>query len=127
MNKTLEELEKEYKIASEKHSQRFHDAPLGMGWSEFDEYMSVTGKVVVNLSREIKLLKEPQFEEIPNYGDVFSMEDFVTNCLSGGFIDYDGSGNYARDGKMSNISVSPSDITSGRYRKDFDSVVWFNK
>lgn len=127
MSKTLEELEKEYEIASEKHSERFNNAPLGMDWREFEEYMNVTGKKVVELSREIRLLREPKFEDIPDYGNVFSMEDFVENCLSGGFIDYDGNGNYVRDGKMSNINVSPSDITSGRYRKDFDSVIWFNR
>lgn len=46
---------------------------------------------------------------------------------SGGFIDYDGSGNYARDGKMSNISIYPSDVNRKAIRRDFDTVVWFNK
>jgi hypothetical protein len=45
----------------------------------------------------------------------------------GGFIDYDGIGNYATNTQMSNIEIYPSDIKSGTYRKDFTHIVWFNR
>jgi hypothetical protein len=43
-----------------------------------------------------------------------------------GFIDDDGSGNYMKDGLVSDISIYPSDIESGLI-KDFDSIIWFNR
>ena len=78
----------------------------------------------------IKRFIEPvrEWEEFPEYGDVFSIDEFVTMCGGGGFIDYDGEGYYAKDGKMSNVLVKPSDIVNGFIRvKEFDSVVWFNR
>ena len=50
-------------------------------------------------------------------------------CKGGGFIDYDGFGVYAdKEKKMkTNIKLYPSDITSGKYRKDFTHVIWYNR
>ena len=69
----------------------------------------------------------PEFRDLSDVGDVMSLEDFVMNVKDGGFIDYDGSGRYVRDGKESNISIYPSDIRYDSVRDDFDSVAWYNK
>jgi hypothetical protein len=75
-------------------------------------------------------LTEITFEdEIPEYGDLMTLEVFINCCNSGGFIDYDGGGKYANSTHMSNISVSPSMITSGYVMKDprLTHVIWFNR
>jgi hypothetical protein len=60
-------------------------------------------------------------------GDLMTIEEFKKYCKSGGFIDYDGSGNYATAIQESNISIYPSDIEEGVYRNDFTHVVWYNR
>lgn len=127
MERTIEQIRKELDKANDEYSEHFDKAPPGMDLKEFFKYMEPMSQKCSKLSREYRMLKEPEFEEIPKYGDVFSLEHFIDNCNCGGFIDYDGFGQYARDGKMSNIEIRPSDIKNGAIRKDFDSVVWFNK
>ena len=96
-------------------------------YEEYERRREPYHKKLSILSREKRSLMTPEFEEIPDYGEVMSIKDFVSCCKSGGFVDYDGSGYYARDGKMSNIAIRPSDVKYNAIRTDFDSVVWFNK
>jgi hypothetical protein len=103
------------------------EVDLEESYEEYERRREPHYKKLGILSREKRSIMIPEFEEIPDYGDVMSIEHFVECCKCGGFIDYDGSGNYARDGKMSNISIRPSDIKYNAVRTDFDSVVWFNK
>jgi hypothetical protein len=57
---------------------------------------------------------------LPTTGNVLlmeqkmSLESFI-DCDGGGFID--GSGNYMKDGLVSDISIYPSDIESGFNKK----------
>jgi hypothetical protein len=125
--KNLEEIRVELEKARKLHEERYQNAPLDMGWKEFEKYMAVTGDVCENLNRTVRYLETPTFEEIPSRGDQMSLEEFIENVMSGGFIDYDGYGKYTKDGMMSNIVIYPSDITSGLYRKDFETIVWFNR
>lgn len=67
------------------------------------------------------------FDEMPTYGDVMLLSDFIDNVKGGGFIDYDGFGNYCRDNKMSNIEIYPSDVKRESIRTDFDTIIWFNR
>ena len=69
--------------------------------------------------------------EIPNYGDLFTIEEFIDYCEDGMFIDWDGNGLYS-DGKFiygssGKYVVYPSDIVAGNIRKKFSHVMWFNK
>ena len=48
--------------------------------------------------------------EIPKYGDLMSMEDFVETCLHFDFIDYDGFGYYSDGIKMSEKVIYPSNV-----------------
>lgn len=68
-----------------------------------------------------------EYEEIPDYGDVFSFEEFQDCCFEYSFIDSDGCGYYATKDKMTNILANPSDIMIGYIREEFSHVVWFNK
>jgi hypothetical protein len=65
--------------------------------------------------------------DIPSYGDVMEMKEFIQACDMGAFIDYDGSGHLIVGDKMAqNITIVPSDIVHGLYR-EYEKVIWFNK
>ncbi len=63
----------------------------------------------------------------PEYGDLFTIEEFIKMVNSGSFIDYDGSGNYSNGTEMTDIEVWPSDIAAGNIKKEWSHVVWFNR
>ena len=124
----IEVLETEMETLSVKINEMQSDcAKQNLSW---DEYLEASKSLRIAYNKaydEYRLLQTPEMEPIPDYGDHMTMGKFVRYCKDGGFIDYDGSGNYATATEMSDISVSPSDIMSGVYRKDFTHVVWFNK
>jgi len=97
------------------------------GWHAFCDHMEEVWEKRNKLNREKRMLMTPKFRDIPEYADVMTLEHFIGNVECGGFIDYDGTGRYVRDGKESDISIRPSDITHGSIRKDFDSVAWYNR
>lgn len=127
MNEELEQLKKEMEIAQEADQKRFNDAPPDMGYQEFIDYMSVTSDRVSELGRKIRMLKEPTFSDLPDFGTVMSLNEFIECVKSGGFIDYDGYGYYVKDGKESDIVIVPSDLEANSIRKDFDQIIWFNR
>lgn len=121
------ELLKKLEEASEKANKAFQDAPPGMDYEGFMDYMAEANEPLMVASRNYRLVQTPEFEEIPKYGDVMTLDDFIECCDGGGFIDYDGSGNYATEDHMTNISINPSDVDKGTIRKDFYKIVWFNR
>jgi len=124
---SLTEIRDLYNDAAKKFGKAFNEAPENMDFIEFNKYMNKTGDVLSEISRELRLREEPTFSELDNTGDVMSLKDFIDFCECGGFIDHDGFGYYVRDGKMSDIKIFPSDIKHNKYRKDFDTIVWYNK
>lgn len=118
---------KELKEAREKNRQRFNNAPLNMDFNEFNSYMKETGEVLEEASRKYRMVQTPTYDEISEYGDLMSLSSFIEATKDGFFTDYDGSGNYIKDGKMSNISIYPSDIKYNAIRKDFTKIIWFNR
>nr|DAN43757.1 MAG TPA: hypothetical protein [Caudoviricetes sp.] len=84
-------------------------------------------KTVKVLSQKVRLLQQPYMDDIPDYGDIMPLEEFIQSVKLGLFTDYDGSGYYATENACSDITIYPSDITSGTYRRDFTHIVWFNK
>lgn len=96
----------------------------------FDEYECMRqpeASMVDKLSTEKRMIMPFELKDIPDYGDVMTLTDFIANVKCGGFIDYDGSGNYIKDGKMTNISIYPSDIKKNAVRREFDTIIWFNR
>ena len=71
--------------------------------------------------------EELKMSPIPNYGDLMTLEDWVSAVKSGGFIDYDGDGCYATEKEISNKYVKPSDVRKGKVDKSWTHVVWFNR
>lgn len=119
----LEKLE----AAREQNSEAFQNAPSGMNFQEFDEYMDKSQRKLSLASRKYRKIKTPTYSDIPTFGSVMSLKEFISCCRCGGFINYDGSGNYVKDGKMSDIDVYPSDVKNRCIRKDFDTIIWFNR
>lgn len=62
---------------------------------------------------------------IPSYGDLLTVQEFLDNCESGFFIDYDGHGNPAKDGMLSSQRIYPSERST--IPSDATHVVWYNR
>jgi len=128
MKERIKLLETEMESLSEKISEIEKDCiSKKMPW---DDYMAVAkpyNDAYDKASMELRTLVEPKMKAIPNYGDHMTLEEFIENVNDGGFIDYDGSGHYATETEMSDISIYPSDIEGNSYRKDFTHIVWFNR
>lgn len=131
MEKTLEEeiqfLKNELDLAYQEDRDRYDNAPIDMDFNQLMEYMSETSTKISVLDRKLRLIDIPIFEELSDYGDVIYLSEFIENVNSGGFIDYDGFGRYVKDGKESNITIYPSDVKHKMIRKDFDTIIWFNR
>lgn len=125
--KTIDELERDLELAEEETQNAFNKLPPGLTLEEFYDAMREYDHKCASIEREIRMIKEPVFSELPTFGTVMSLEEFIDDCNSGGFIDYDGYGRYVRDGKQSDIYIHPSDIRYKRVRKDFDTIIWFNR
>lgn len=72
------------------------------------------------------------FSSVPEYGNLFTFEEFLENIRQGFFIDYDGVGHYAFEDATgiiwdSKILVYPSDYANRRIDFRFSHVIWFNK
>ena len=58
---------------------------------------------------------------------LYTLYQFKKMCDSGCFIDDDGVGFYARNGKKSDKGAVPSNIRDGRINFSYTHVAWFNK
>jgi hypothetical protein len=69
------------------------------------------------------------FDDVPNYGDLIEIEEFLNDIESGGFIDYDGCGHFATSDKMSNVEIWIKALFLGK--QDIPNwathIMWFNK
>ena len=124
---SLDKLEKEKKNLLELHSKEFENLPDGMSWYEVEEHFAPINAKIEKVDQQIRMVREPEFSEITSRAHIMSLEDFIENVKVGNFIDYDGSGNYVRGNKESDISIYPSDVKANMIRKDFDKVAWYNK
>lgn len=65
-------------------------------------------------------------EDLPDYGDLMTVDEFKDNCKCGGFIDYDGFGHPVLQNKMmDDVEIKPS-------RLDLiptyaTHIIWFNR
>lgn len=102
------------------------DSTILYDQKRFSEVAAELRKERVNLWRQVRLNKTPQFRPIADYGDRMPIEEFISCVNTGGFIDYDGFGHYVRDDQESDIDVYPSDVKHG-LRTDFTEIIWFNR
>ena len=60
-------------------------------------------------------------------GTLIDFDSFVQDCKDGFIVDYDGYGYYVHDDNVSDLIISPSDVTHDLYRKDFNKVLWLSR
>jgi hypothetical protein len=126
--KRLQELEIEIELARTAISIKEENDPCD-GWDEFCEYMQPEWDALAKLDRERRMIMTPELtdREFDADDDVMSLEDFIIAVKDGMFIDYDGHGRYVKGNQESNIHIYPSDVQHKSIRKDFDTIIWFNK
>ena len=127
MKDTIEKLERELDIARLEYDSVFRNLPEGLDWFGFEKALEPASEKVQEIGRKLRMIKTPRYVKLPTYGDRMKLSHFIDCVKSGGFIDYDGSGNYVKNGKMSDISIYPSDVKNGAVREDFDEIIWFNR
>ena len=90
-----------------------------------------------NEELKAKLLLEGwQFEPIDD-DDVYTLDEWIGMVESGGFIDYDGMGDYALNGEKASLKSSvanrfdpwvyPSDVKKGKIDRRFTHIIWYNR
>jgi hypothetical protein len=80
------------------------------------------------LDREFRMILPCEVRRELNKNDhVLTINEFIEQVKQGYFIDYDGYGCYVKDNKVTNIEILPSDIKYNAIRKEFNTIVWFNK
>jgi hypothetical protein len=103
----------------------------GSKYDTYDEYEIAIAPFQAklrSLDRELRMIMPYELmNEIADDDDVMTIKEFINAVKSGGFIDYDGYGRYVKDGKKTNITILPSDVKYQAIRKDFNTIVWFNK
>ena len=67
------------------------------------------------------------FEDIPNYGDHMTRDEWLGAVKFGGFIDYDGYGELATINQVSNIMIVPSKAKSYKFPEWATHIVWYNR
>lgn len=67
------------------------------------------------------------FEPIPDYGDKFSLSDFLGLVKDGFVSDDDGHGSLATDTQVSNINISPSMVSNYDFPEWCTHIMWWNK
>jgi hypothetical protein len=63
-----------------------------LAYDEWQKLIEPEVKIQRKLSRQIRLIREPEMSEIDEVGHIMTLKSFVSNVKSGGFIDYDGYG-----------------------------------
>jgi len=117
------EIESLEKIKEEKDKVWDYSKPIQEYW----EYIKPESELAAKLNREKRMIMPYVLSDLPDYGQVMTLRQFIGSVESGGFIDYDGSGNYIINGKMTNIDIYPSDVKHKSIRKEFKKIIWFNR
>lgn len=116
------------KLVDEKEKQWYGDRKNdNKSFDEYWEYVYDEKKELAKLDRKRRMIMPYTLSEIPSYGDVMTLDEFIAACKEGWFVDSDGTGYYGKDGKETDVYIYPSDISHRAIRKEFDSVIWYNK
>ncbi len=129
MARTLEIIEAEIKINEKKYDTIFcsNNNDKYKTLESFLNALSPFKEKLMTLSREKRMIMPYVLSDLPEDADVMTLKDFIECVKDGTFIDDDGSGNYIKDGQMTNIDIYPSDVEYKAIRKEFDEIIWFNK
>jgi hypothetical protein len=123
----LEEIEQEIEVLHKKIEEKKEKWDNSKSWEEYSNYMSPEWTSLAILDREKRMIMPYKLSELPDYGDVMSLDEFIV-CVNGGdFIDYDGFGYYVEHGKETNIMIVPSDVKHNSIRREFHTIIWYNR
>lgn len=64
---------------------------------------------------------------LPDCGDLMTLDEFIEDCKSGCFIDYDGYGYYSDGVYETDIKVYPSNVLDGEIQYKWTHVNWYNR
>lgn len=76
------------------------------------------------------VIKESDLDlrEQSDFGDLFTVRDFLGAVDCGGFIDYDGHGRLATEKKESSIEIRPSNCRKALTANPWAThIMWFNR
>ncbi len=129
--KTIDELEKEkdIQIKARKKVMDNFDFQASESFQEWEDALEPFNKKISRLVFLIESQTPVEWADLPKYGDLMRIEDWIECVEDGGFIDYDGSGTYSDGERMSNKTVHPSDVNADQLIKneEFTRIVWFNR
>lgn len=125
MNKR-KQLERELTIAKNEIKNLLDDHSI-TNHSEFINLSSPFADEIQRIESELRLIQHPVYLDLPAYGELITLDEFIRNVESGKFINYDGSGKYSNGTQITNIIIHPSDIKNNIYRRDFTHVLWLEK
>jgi hypothetical protein len=121
--KQIADLEKVISKMIETSTNKYKD------YEEFEKALAPYQRDVRNLERELRMIMPCKSDGVSITKDdcVMTVAKFIEDVKSGCLIDYDGWGYYIKDNKRTNIMVFPSDVKYNAIRKEFDTVIWFNR
>ena len=64
-------------------------------------------------------------KDLPSYGDLITVGEFLVDVRERNFTDWDGSGHPVKNGKMAAIDIYPSKVND--IPADATHIIWFNK
>jgi len=81
----------------------------------------------MNLLNIIRETATGAMEDIPDYGDLIPLSEWLENVKFGAFIDYDGHGNLATETQCSDIVIIPSEVEGYVFPEWTTHIVWYNR
>jgi hypothetical protein len=127
----LLEIEKELEVLEEavdiKDNLWTANGNMDKPFEKYWEFIKSEKQQMAKLDRERRMIMTYELSDLPDYGDVMPLKEFIECVNDGGFIDYDGFGCYVKDGKETNIWIYPSDVKYNSIRPDFDTIIWYNR
>lgn len=128
VKETIKEIDKKLDILYSE-IEKLDNEPLKKNetFEEFEAKREPFYSQIRQLSSEKRMIMPYELRPLSDYGDVMSLKSFISACKSGMFIDYDGHGYYVKDNQETDIKIIPSDVDHKKIRKEFDTIIWFNK
>ena len=123
LEKQIEEAERKYDEKENKWDWTNPDQTF----NQFRNFMQPESKKLSDLRRRLRFIMPYELSDLPDYGEVMSLTEFIEYCKDGWFIDYDGYGRYVKNGKETNIEIYPSDVKNNCIRHEFDTIIWYNR
>jgi hypothetical protein len=132
IEKEIDRLEDIVEKKDEEHYKKYENpqrdfSKLHEQYQEFLDNKEPEQSQLRTLYRRQRYIKPYKLSEIPNFGTVMTLDEFIGNVKCGGFINYDGFGRYIKDDMETNIEIYPSDVKNKSIRKEFDRIIWFNR